>query len=88
MNELAKKAVPIISVAELEKMHTGSLLTRLQKLRELEEDPASSTWLEEEISQFDDMILFKSSNEWKMAYRDLKSVLNTREHVPRGRNKK
>ena len=61
-------------------MHTGSLLTRLQQLRLCEESLEDSDMYPEEVRH--DMIVFKRTEEWICAYRDVKSVLENREHRP------
>ena len=67
---------------ELEAMHTGSLLARLQQLRECEESYDWTDHLPSEIEllKSDGRIHVKDSDIWVEAYRDLKAILDTREH--------
>lgn len=75
---------------ELELLNTRELLSRLQKLRACEEDHDPRSWLDEEVAPFADMILFKDDPRWAVAFKDLKEILATREHIPRkkGRSKR
>ncbi|SNZ19383.1 hypothetical protein [Cohaesibacter gelatinilyticus] len=88
MTSFLDKAVPILSKEDLEKLHTGSLLSRLQKLRALEESESSSDWLASELPSAEEFVLFKETDAWRTAYDDLKSVLDAREHIPRGGKEK
>lgn len=72
---------------ELEALSTRDLLKRLQKLRACEEYHDLRSWYEEEVALFADMILFKDDPRWAVAFKDLKEILATREHIPR-RNKR
>lgn len=75
---------------ELEEMHTGSLLTRLKKLRGLHDCFEKSDWLVEErdAAARAGLIAFKDQEIWKTAFDDVKSVLAKREHLPRGSKEK
>ncbi|MCJ8315403.1 MAG: hypothetical protein MJK11_20845 [Pseudomonadales bacterium] len=71
-----------ISVAELESMHTGSLMSRRKALLKCEE----SFELSDQVgynSPINDGITieFKDSKVWKQAYQDLKNILSTRENI-------
>ena len=77
-----------MSIEELERLHTGTLLTRLQLLRGLHERPEDSDLYKEEIVQLVDVIAFKNTEEWRLAYADVKAVLATREHRPKGSKEK
>jgi len=68
----------------LEALETNALLARLNALRFLEESAALSDWSDEELAPYADLIVFKNTDEWRVAYAEVKSVLATREHVPRG----
>ncbi|MDQ8205850.1 hypothetical protein [Pelagicoccus sp. SDUM812003] len=78
-----KNAVQPIPKNELEELHTGTLLTRLQHLRECEESFEFTDLLPEEIDELrsDGRIHVKDSEEWKEAYSDLKDILSSREHL-------
>jgi hypothetical protein len=91
------KFVDRIAYADLEKMNTKALLLRLKRLREVDECFERSECLYdfETIDSFlitaaDELrylITFKNSEEWKLAYKELKEVLADREHVNRGDRK-
>ena len=76
-----KRVVPIMTVAELEALNTKALLARLQRLRYCEESQQYSDLSDGEVASVDDQILFKSDPAWSTAYKDLKQVLDHREHV-------
>jgi len=67
------------SLAELEIMHTGSLMSRRKALLKCEESFEMSDQIERSDSE---EIEFKNTDEWQQAYKDLKSVLDTRENLP------
>ena len=70
-------------------MRTKQLLTRLERLHQCEEGVELSDFQSaEELAAVSDKIVFKKSQLWKDAYRDLKAILATREHLPRGAEKK
>ncbi len=73
------------SLAELEAMHTGSLMSRRKELLECEELFELSDQIEPSNSG---KIEFKNTTEWHRAYQDLKSVLDTRENLPNKQERK
>ena len=73
------------SLADLEAMHTGSLMSRRKALLKCEESFELSDQIEPSNS---DKIEFKNTTEWKQAYQDLKSVLDTRENLPNKQERK
>jgi hypothetical protein len=77
------RAVEPIDKSALDGMPTGALLARLKRLRWCEELRAASDMTDAEIEAVTGMILFKDTELWRAAYRDLKDVLATREHVHR-----
>ena len=77
-----KRALPIIPIEALETMNTRALIARLKRLRFCKDSSVVSDLTEEEISTVSDKILFKSDLAWKRAYKELKSVLDSREHIP------
>lgn len=83
--ELLRTVEPI-AFDELQKLHTGSLLTRLKRLRALQESFELSDWLPEERDAVEaaGLIAFKQTAVWKDAWSDIKRVLDDREHFPRG----
>jgi|GEM_PF-5793202 len=78
------KTIEVISKADLSEFHTGSLLTRLQNLRELPESFETSDWSADERDSVRDKIAFKNTTVWKEAWSDLKEELAGREHRQRG----
>ena len=73
------------SLAELEAMHTGSLMSRRKALLKCEESFELSDQIEASNSG---KIEFKNTTEWQQAYQDLKSVLDTRENLPNKQERK
>lgn len=69
------------TIVELEGMHTGSLMSRRKFLLQCEESG------EVKVSE-SDAIEFKNTPEWKQAYKELKTVLATRENVPSKKERK
>lgn len=82
------RAVPRLSRDALEAAPTRALLARLERLRRCEENAATSDLSEEEIASVGDAILFKQTDAWATAYREIKAILAEREHVERGRQGK
>lgn len=80
------RTVKPIALEELNKLHTGSLLARLKLLRSLQDSFDLSDWLSEESDAIEaaGLIAFKETAIWKAAFSDVKSLLDDREHVPRG----
>ena len=76
--------VKIIDKSELEKMHTGSLMTRRKALLACEESLAHSD-REQNYKVESGYIEFKQDPNWELAHRELKEVLANREHWPRKR---
>jgi hypothetical protein len=70
-----KRHIPVLGIDKLYEMHTGSLLSRLQALRECNE-----TKNEGDDIVFDNVIVSKDEEKWKVAYRQVKEVLAGREH--------
>ena len=67
-------------------MHTGTLLGRVSDLRSLQESFERSGWSLEERDAVAaaGLIAFKDTAIWKQAYSDLKTLLDSREHIDRG----
>ncbi|MCH6259324.1 hypothetical protein MLD52_22410 [Puniceicoccaceae bacterium K14] len=84
------KDIQPVRKSDLEKLHTGSLLTRLQNLRECEESFELSDLDsgEIEILKSGRRIHVKDSDEWKNAYSEVKAVLSSREHLPSAKERK
>ncbi len=75
--------VKIILKKELEKLHTGSLMSRRMKLLQCEESFVCSDrygFEPEPNPQNTGYIEYKDTIEWEIAYNELKSILSTREH--------
>nr|BAJ07071.1 hypothetical protein [uncultured bacterium] len=70
---------------ELEAMHTGSLLKRLEQLHRCEESFEMSDMYPDEVPQ--GQVVFKNTEEWIRAYHDVKAVLATRENVDKGKER-
>lgn len=73
------------TLAELEAMHTGSLMSRRKALLKCDESFELS---EQTARSRSGMIEFKDTPEWKQAYQQLKEVLAKREHVPNKQERK
>ena len=83
--------VKIVPKSELEKLHTGSLLSRRNQLLACEESFMDSdrVGLEEEPDpKRTGFVEFKNTDEWQGAYRDVKDILGTREHLSRSKKVK
>ncbi|MFS8183649.1 hypothetical protein ACMG4P_19140 [Pseudovibrio denitrificans] len=80
------KTAPVLKLEQLQSLHTGTLLSRLKTLRSLHECEEQADWNAEEIAavRASGHIAFKSEDKWKNAFADVKAVLATREHIPRG----
>ena len=80
------RTVKPLGVEELQRMHTGTLLKRLSNLRSLQESLEKSDWSLEERDTVAaaGLIAFKDTAIWKQAYSDLKTLLDSREHIDRG----
>jgi len=77
--------VPVLDLAAIEGMHTGSLLTRLQNLQQCEEcfNRSDRFGLEDEPdAEVTGYIEFKDSPAWIAAYNEVKEILANREHMP------
>lgn len=81
---MTKKVEPK-TLAELEAMHTGSLMSRRKALLSCSETAGAAHQPESPASQ---SIEFKDSDGWRRAYRELKSVLDKREHLPSRQERK
>ena len=77
------RSVAIKSVAELEGMPTGTLLNRRKALLSCEDSYEGSDKEYDSEPMATDVIEFKNTPHWESAYRELKRVLSTREHIPR-----
>ncbi len=78
------RVVALVPAEELKGWPTKRLLGRLKALRRLEEDFDSSDLEREEVSHVEG-IIFKSDPRWSAAYKDLKTILDTRENIRSGR---
>lgn len=81
------RTVDPMSLQELEQLHTGTLLKRLERLRSLHPDRSLCDWSSAEIAACAHLIAFKDTDVWKSAWADVKKVLAGREHVKRGSKK-
>ncbi|MCO4781751.1 MAG: hypothetical protein KC646_05455 [Candidatus Cloacimonetes bacterium] len=76
--------VNIVSIEVLNKQNTKQLLARLKRLLqccERFEDTDLVGYVDEPDYGQLDYIEYKSTKQWKQAYKDLKTILATREHV-------
>ncbi len=83
--------VEIKTIEELEKMHTGTLMSRraaLLKCEESFEASDHSVYNVKPSASVTGFIEFKDTPEWQHAYNQLKEVLATREHVPNKQERK
>ena len=76
-----ERALEVVPVSELESLSTKALLARLKRLQWCEESLGLSDMTAEETETVSHMILFKSDKRWQDAYREIKAILATREHV-------
>ena len=79
---MGRRSISIVTREQLEAMPTRSLLGRLQRLRECEESVDRSDLDSAEIAALTG-INFKADRLWSEAYDQVKTILETREHVPR-----
>ena len=73
------------TLVELEAMHTGTLMSRRQALLKC---PETSTLTAQDKASLFTPIQYKDTVAWQNAYRDLKTVLDTREHLPNKQERK
>ena len=79
------KKLDVIIKADLEKMHTGTLMTRRSALLKCEESFELS---DQYHPNQHNGIEFKNTPQWKQAYEDLKAILATRENIPNKQERK
>ncbi|MFQ3220125.1 MAG: hypothetical protein ACI8R9_000767 [Paraglaciecola sp.] len=79
------KKLDVISKADLEKMHTGTLMTRRSALLKCEESLELSDQYQPTKHS---VIEFKNTSQWKQAYEDLKVILSGRENIPNKQERK
>ncbi|WP_299339512.1 hypothetical protein [uncultured Psychroserpens sp.] len=79
---MSKKPKPIVlTLKEMERKGTRELLGYLNKLHKCEESFESSD-LDKNPDLTDKVtIYFKQTEKWKIAYKDVKSILKNREHI-------
>jgi hypothetical protein len=83
--------VEIKTIEALEKMHTGTLMSRRVALLKCEESFVASdhgVYEAKPSASITGIIEYKDSREWKQAYKQLKDVLAAREHVPNKQERK
>ena len=81
------RCVEPLDAIELGLIPTHSLLKRLEELRTLHECVEDTDWTKEEIQSVSEMIAFKNTDNWKVAWFEVKQILATRENVPRSSSK-
>jgi hypothetical protein len=77
---MKRKPLFPIPLADLKTLPTKQLLGRLKQLHQCEQSLALSDIDSVDVS---DSIQFKESADWIIAYKDVKQILSTREHIPR-----
>jgi len=73
------------TLADLEAMHTGSLMSRRKALLKCDESIKLS---DQTAHSSSGMIEFKDTPEWQRAYSELISVLSSRENIPNKKERK
>ena len=71
----------VLSIDELEKMNTKQLLAYLHKLHTCEESFEKSYMINNPEKKNKKTIYYKQSDNWKQAYKNVKEILKTREHI-------
>jgi hypothetical protein len=77
---MKRKQIFPIQPIDIEKLSTKQLLGRLQRLRECEESLELS---DRDATDDTGCIEFKQSQEWLVAFNDVKQILSQREHIPK-----
>jgi len=78
-----RKKPKVIAIEELTSKGTKELLGYLKRLQRCEECFEMSD-MDENIDLLDSQtIYFKETEKWKTTYRNVRSILATREHIPR-----
>jgi hypothetical protein len=77
---MKRKPIFPIPRIELEPLSTNQLLARLKQLHQCEESLAPS---DRDVANDSGCIEFKQSQEWILAFQDVKQVLSRREHIPK-----
>ena len=76
-----RKRPKVIAIEELRKKRTRDLLSYLKKLQRCEGSYEDSD-MDNNIDLTDhETIYFKNTNKWTTAYKDVKSILDNREHI-------
>lgn len=85
---MAPGKIPIVTIEELNRMPTKQLIARLRRLLGCEGDFESSDLAfgdnKDPDELFPNLINYRDTERWEKAYNDVKQVLGTREHVPKG----
>ncbi|WP_319781871.1 hypothetical protein [Oceanisphaera sp. IT1-181] len=79
------KTIEPKTLAELQAMHTGTLMSRRQALLKC---PETSTLTIADKASLFTPIRFKDTTVWQSAYRELKTELDKREHLPNKQERK
>ena len=77
---MKRKPIFPMPLIELEGLSTKQLLGRLRRLHQCEESLALS---DRDVADDSGCIEFKQSQEWIVAFQNVKQVLSRREHVPK-----
>jgi len=76
-----KRLPKVLSLDDLKKLNTSRLLNYLKSLQQCEESFEKSDWDTNTDLDNDDTIQYKQTEKWKVAYKNVKSNLNKREHI-------
>ena len=76
-----KRLPRLLKIEELEKLNTKRLLNYLKSLQQCEQSfEESDQYVSSELDG-EDRIEFKESEQWKLAYSRVKSILKNRPHI-------
>ena len=76
-----KRLPKILKLVDLKKLNTKRLLSYLKLLHQCEESFEQSDWDINTDLTNDDTIQYKQTEKWKLAYENVKKILNNREHL-------
>ncbi|GEM_PF-1081588 len=83
---MKRNPIQLLNREQLKVLPTKALLGRLRRLHQCEESFVLSDKDESEICS--NTIQFKDTSEWQTAYKELKEILKSREHLPKGKDAK
>ena len=80
-----KRLPKLLKLEELERLNTKRLLNYLKLLHQCEASFEESDQYEKSALDEADRIEFKESENWKLAYSRVKSILKKREHIEKNK---